>query len=378
MMEAVCCTPTKKEKMRRKKNFTLRRRTLRSGNVKLYVDITGGFRRKTESLGLFLVPELTRADRAKNKETLRMAEAAVAKMVVDEQRGRFGFESEAADEVAAIDYIEDVAERARTHNTRSSYLAMASLMCRYDRHFERMSLAAIDRVWLLGFRTFLATEPFRPMTRVRYWSTVNAILNRAVKDGLLPANPAKLVEGFGSVQTERNYLTTEELRRLAATPCSKPTLKRAFLFACVTGLRISDIRQLRWGMVLPSSSGWRLGIRQQKTDTMVYVDLSRQALRLMGDRPAHADGLPVFDDLPRTSNILNFHIDHWVRAAGITRHITFHCSRHTFAVSLLASGTDIYTVSNLLGHANLSTTQVYAHIVDERKRAAIEALPEII
>lgn len=63
--------------------------------------------------------------------------------------------------------------------------------------------------------------------------------------------------------------------------------------------------------------------------------------------------------------------------AGITKHITFHCGRHTFAVLQLSLGTEIYTVSKLLGHRELKTTQVYAQIMDAKKREAVNRIPEL-
>jgi hypothetical protein len=63
--------------------------------------------------------------------------------------------------------------------------------------------------------------------------------------------------------------------------------------------------------------------------------------------------------------------------AGITKDITFHCARHTFAVLQLTLGTEIFTLSKLLGHSELKTTQIYAKIIDEKKREAVNKIPDI-
>lgn len=67
----------------------------------------------------------------------------------------------------------------------------------------------------------------------------------------------------------------------------------------------------------------------------------------------------------------------WVRSAGIDKHITFHCARHSFAIMMLDLGVDLYTLSKLMGHRSIETTQVYAKILDKNKKAAVDRIPNI-
>lgn len=98
------------------------------------------------------------------------------------------------------------------------------------------------------------------------------------------------------------------------------------------------------------------------------ASLTDEAYKLCGKRSTG----PVFKNLKR----YNTHapLKEWVEAAGITKHITFHCFRHTFATLQVNEGTDIYTVSHLLTHANVGTTQIYADIVDKSMRDAVERI----
>ena len=66
--------------------------------------------------------------------------------------------------------------------------------------------------------------------------------------------------------------------------------------------------------------------------------------------------------------MINYPLKHWLAEAGIGKQVTFHCFRHTFATLQIAAGTDIYTVSKMLTHRNVSTTQIYAELVNEKKR----------
>ena len=183
--------------------------------------------------------------------------------------------------------------------------------------------------------------------------------------------------GVKATRTEdvhREYLTIEELQRLVKTDCSYPVLKDAFIFSCLTGMRWSDINKLTWGEVQEFDGGTRVVFRQKKTRGLEYLDISEQAVRSMGPRGRAAER--VFSGL-KYSAWHNLALREWCMKAGITKHITFHCGRHTFAVLQLSLGTEIYTLSKLLGHRELKTTQVYAQIMDEKKREAVNRIPEL-
>ena len=156
---------------------------------------------------------------------------------------------------------------------------------------------------------------------------------------------------------------------MAATPCDIPVLKAASLFACLTGLRISDILNLQWeDFSIAPDQGYCLRIRTQKTQTEATLPISYEAYELCGT-PGTGK---VFKDLQRS--MINYPLKNWLEKAGITKHITFHCFRHTYATLQIASGTDIYTVSKMLTHKNVTTTQIYADLVSAKKRETVNKI----
>lgn len=157
-------------------------------------------------------------------------------------------------------------------------------------------------------------------------------------------------------------------------PCRYGVLKRAFLFSCLTGLRWSDVNNLEWKDVQQINEGWRIHFKQQKTKGQQYLDINQQARDLMGEQGVASER--VFVGL-RYSSYMNVELQRWVMSAGITKQITFHCARHTFAVLQLTLGTEIYTLSKMLGHQELKTTQVYAKIVDEKIKEGMNKIPNI-
>jgi integrase len=162
---------------------------------------------------------------------------------------------------------------------------------------------------------------------------------------------------------------------IAATACMYPVLKRAFIFSCLTGIRWSDIQHMTWENLRHSEKrGYELSFRQQKTGGKEYLPISEQAVELLGER--FEDDERLFVGL-KYSAYMNVGLYKWIADAGVKKKITFHCARHTHAVLLLENGTDIYTVSKMLGHRELKTTQIYAKIVDSKKVEAVRCIPKL-
>ncbi len=158
---------------------------------------------------------------------------------------------------------------------------------------------------------------------------------------------------------------------MAQTDCDNDVLKRASLFSALTGLRHSDIQKMKWKEVIEDNDKIELHFTQKKTKGVEYKPISKQALKLCGERRNLED--LVFENLPDPSWISR-PLKKWIAKAGIHKNITFHCFRHTFATLQLANGTDIYTVSKMLGHTNVNTTQIYAKVIDENKIKAAEVI----
>lgn len=204
-----------------------------------------------------------------------------------------------------------------------------------------------------------------------YFSIVKAGLHRAFIDEYLTVDIAAKVKGIPELKVKRETLTLEEAELLAQTPCENEVLKRVFFFAILTGIRLCDIHELTWGEIQKTSTGWRVDFTQRKTHVVDYLPINEQAYSLCGEPGEHDQ--QIFAGLTGSSWISR-PLKKWIAASGIKKHITFHCSRHTFATLQLENGTDIFVVKGMLGHTNVKTTQIYAHIVDKSKRNAAEVL----
>lgn len=279
-----------------------------------------------------------------------------------------------------IGYFEKVSYKRHSNSSKS-------ILVNWQRSIDFLKLYAgdillfsdLDISLAEDFRLFLLSAPrggnkggiISHNTASTYFSVFKAALKQAFIDGYLASDLSAKIKGIRWQESHREYLTVEELNKLVATPCERDVLKRAALFSALTGLRLIDIQQLKWNEIVVDGNQARLQFTQQKTKEFEYTPISEQALQLC--RKPGEPGQLVFEDLPGPAWISR-PLKNWIEAAGIKKKITFHCFRHTFATLQLLNGTDIYTVSKMLGHTNVKTTQIYARVVDEKKNKAAQAI----
>ena len=376
-----------------KEPIRIRQKELANGNISLYLDIYIGGKREYEFLKLYLIPEKTREDKEKNRQTMQLANSIKSKRIVEYQNGEFGFKSNYKLDALFFDYYRAMCEKRHGNpesrgNWGNWYSCLHHLM-KYEKN-ERITFADITPEWVQGFRDYLDNEavawshdyrkrikdkPLARNSKLSYFNKLRACLNQAFEDRIIPVNPCRGVERFRPEEGTRMYLTIDEVRLLAQTECEYPRIKDAFLFSCMTGLRRSDILRLKWGDIHKQGDFTRIIFRQKKTEGQEYLDITPQAAQLMGDPKGIND--PIFEDI-HSPSCTNKAVQEWVLNAGIHKKISFHCARHTFATMMLDLGTDIYTVSKLLGHRDLSTTQIYVKVLDKNKQKAVSNIPDIL
>jgi len=344
----------------------LRKKKLANGDFSLYLDIYQNGKRDYEFLNLRLTK-----DRPSNKETLKLAENIKAKRQLEIQSSEHGFIPYFKKKANFVDYFSKL-----TNDKPTAEKAWKNTLVHLKNYTGgHTQFSAITDGWLEQFKSYLLTIVSQN-TAHTYFSKIKAALNQAVKDKIIIQNPGNLVAQVKKQDIEQSFLTFDELQLLGITSCENNELKKAFLFACYTGLRLSDIRALKWENIREN----KIEYRQLKTKGFEYLDLSPMARKLLTEKTypkiLSMQNTNVFN-LPSQSHIC-YLLKRWCKRAGIDKRVTFHTSRHTFAtLALTQQGADLYTVSKLLGHKSIQATQIYAKIVDEKKKALMDSLPMI-
>ena len=372
---------------------SLREKKISKGRKSLYLDFypeiphpkTGEPTRR-EFIGLYINEKpKTPLDKLHNKETLQIAQSIRQKRdnflnkpeiysLYEKEQLRIKEQGEKC----FVKYFTSLANKRKASN-HDNWMSTLNYINSYTG--GTLAFKDLNEKFLEDFKEYLLTTKSKKSPKaklsqnsaVSYFNKVKATLKQAYKDEILQYNLNEKVKPIKALETRREYLTLEELNQLVKTPCNNLLLKRAALFSALTGLRFSDIQKMKWKeLEYVKGQGYILKYKQQKSKGIEDMPISDQAYNFLEGKKNPKDmeqDVLVINGLDYSS-YHNKHLFQWIGAAGITKDITFHCFRHTFATLQLFNGTDIYTVSKMLGHKDLKTTQIYAKIVDDSKRKA--------
>jgi integrase len=367
--------------------ITLRYKPLKSGNYSLYFDIyssdSNGFKkRQYEFLNLQVAKDYSKIKNilTSDRDTMLLVEDIRSKReleLVGEIRGVKP--RQRATHKSLIDYLDEMYYKNHDGGLQTLIFHLKNFTCG-----SPVLFSDVTADWLAEFNDYLITHVSQNGS-YGYLKTLKARLNDAFREDLITRNPFEKFKLPTLQEPERITLDSEEVKTLVKTPFeSHPHLRWAFLYSCFTGLRISDLKELRWDNIIEEQTEvgtieYIMQIRpvknQKESGKLLRVPLTGSACKVLEELKMETNlSGKIFEKLPSERNGRNL-LKLWSAKAGLKKDIHFHVGRHTFATICLTSGIDIYTVSKLLGHTDISTTEIYAKIIDEKKRKEILKLP---
>lgn len=340
----------------------LRKKKLLDGTESLYLDIYKDGKRSYEFLRLYI-----KRGNPGNKETLILAEKHRSKRLIEINNNEYEQISGNKKRASFIKYFEKYEKTKPKWSNYSGALKHLKLFTSDDILFKQ-----INKSWLNDLSEYLSKNSgLSKNSAFLYFRKIKEVLYKASREGFIKADIIRQAKTPQKESVERGYLELKEIEKLVNTVSDKPEIKKAFLFSCFTGLRQCDVKNLQWKNIIDS----KIQIEQQKTKSKLVIPLSQTALNILDTgNIIHLPENKVFK-LNNDRTMINRALARWFKKAEINKKAYYHLSRHTFATLNLTSGNEIYTVSKLLGHKSLKTTEIYAKIIDEKKKQAVDNLP---
>lgn len=355
----------------------------------VYLEIYSEGKREYKFLRLTIPTNATAKERAKIMLNAEREKTTVLEAIID---GTYIFktdEATATDKITFAAYVEKFTAAKGgnvTYSTKRAYVTFLHLIKKWKK--ANTLVKDITKDFCLSFIEYVRNkksekankgEKVNENTVNNYFIRFKSVVNQAVKDGILSQNPLIMLDATDKPkarESEREYLTEEEINRLKSVDNYTDTEKnyvRVFLFGCYCGLRVSDLTALTYSDFETVNGQIKVKKMTKKTKKYISFTLPQNAVKML-DLGKLGTNKKVFDLSEYATNRQIKYFSSIARKANITKHLSFHVARHTFATMLLTKGADIYTVSTMLGHSDISTTQIYAKIVDLKKDAAAALL----
>ncbi len=348
----------------------LRKRKNSDGTISLRLDIYNNGQRTIETLKhLQLAKSSSILDRENNKQRMQQAETIAVRRANELSANDYNMASDAGKKTIITFWMQSYVDGYKKKDKRN----MQGSLNRFVDFLLEEKKAGLT----FGNLTALIIEDFIEYLEAKstgegassYYSRYKKMIKQAYRKKLLSVNVLDEVERkVKGKAKKKDILTLDELKILAATTTESTTIRKAFLFCCVTGLRWIDVKSLQWGNIRMENK--EMNVNQSKTDENVFTPLNTTALKLLGEERQKNDF--VFK-LP-SANGANKTLKAWVKRAGITKAITWHNARHSFGTNLIYNDVDILTASKLLGHTSMKHTQRYVNAAKEMKEAATDKI----
>lgn len=259
----------------------------------------------------------------------------------------------------------------RTAKTQQHYIDKLSKFASF------LSFADISPLWAKDYEKWLISRGNKPNTIASNFKCLNAILNKAVKMGLIEKNPLKGYQ-IKTVNSKKNILSIEDINLLEnyeIAPHFKgmELARDVFLFSFyMAGMRFSDVCKLKWEDVTDTEVVYTMGKSEKRAGATRYIPITPKVKQILERYKANKTFVfPILDkcDLNNiekveytiyiANNKLNRSIKILAKHAGITKHVSMHIAKHSFASYAVKNNVNLFHISKLLGHTKLSTTEHY-------------------
>lgn len=377
--------------MKKKEPIKIRFRKLKNGNKSIFLDTYYNKQRSHESLGLYIVPEITEEDKKKNETSLQAAMKIQSERIISLIQGKAQIKDNKLSEIKLTEWLKIYREKQEKKGIKDIG-QIANLIDVVTELDPKVRLCDIDKNFCYKFLEYIQFsyiskkgktkqkkgEHLKAVSAKNYERVMIGALNCAVRAEYIDKNPFMHItkeERIKVPESTRVYLTEEEFSKMKNAEWTNPIAKNIFVFCCYSGMRISDIRNLTWNNVVRDGYLVRIEKQIKKTQKTISIPLCSAAINLLPHKGSKKGCDKVFPDI--SSSALNNNIQKVAKQVGIDKAVGIHTARHTFATLLLTKDANINTIKELMGHSDIKTTMIYAKVIDKTKQKAVDLLDSI-
>jgi integrase/recombinase XerD len=329
----------------------------------------------------------TPIERQQNKETLELAKKIRYERGQELLESAEGYRLKKDRKINYLDYFQAYIDSYTKKDVRMVQLALNRFKDffrdtpEYNKFAKGIKPEQITKDMVTDYTEYLKSRSVGEGAKSIY-QRFKKVINYAMEHDVIMKNPCTGVTIKVDDQIlKKDILSMEEEQALIATHYDNenPNIRRAFIICLYCGLRFCDVKDLTYRNI--DYSNKLLKFEQNKTKghsaaSGVIIPLNDSLLSFIGEAPEDGNLDALLFPLPSYEMCLKA-LKRWVKRAGINKHISWHCARHSFAVELLNNGANIKTVASLLGHSGLRHTEKYTRAIDSLKQDAINSLPEL-
>ena len=344
--------------------------------------------RRKENLNLYLVANpKTPFDNTQNKETLQLAKKIRFEREQELLENRDGYRLKKDRQIDFLQYFQTYIDTYTKKDVRMLKIALQRFKDflndtpEYRRFAKGLKPEQMSKDMMIAFAEYLQSRSVGEGAKSIY-QRFKKVIKYAIDHDDMTKNPCTGVSiKIDDQILRKDVLSLDEEKALIATHYEgeNPNIRRAFIMCLYCGLRFCDVKDLTFANV--DYSNRLLKFEQNKTkghsaNSGVVIPLNDGLLKLIGEPTDEQGKDSLIFPLP-SYEMCSKAVKRWVKRAGIEKHISWHCARHSFAVNILNNGANIKTVASLLGHSGLKHTEKYTRAVDELKQKAINSLPTL-
>jgi site-specific recombinase XerD len=342
--------------------------------------------RRKENLSLYLLDKpRTAIERQQNKETLELAMKIRSEREQELKESMLGYRLRKDRNVNFLDYFQSCIDNYTKKDLRMMQISLSRfkdfLREKYPVYEFSIRAEHLNKEMMAEFVEYLQSRSVGEGAKSIY-QRFKKVIKSAIEHDVMIKNPCDGVQcKVDDQMLRKDVLSLEEIQALINCHYDheNPDVRMAFIFCLYCGLRFCDVKDLTFRNV--DYSNRLLKFEQSKTkghsaSSGVVIPLNDGLLSLIGSLPEDGNLDNSVFTLPSYESCCKS-VKRWVKRAGINKHISWHCARHSFAVNILNNGANIKTVASLLGHSGLKHTEKYTRAVDKLKEDAINSLPEL-